>query len=194
MRVSKLFLAISIVGFSIATSARADGRDQWNARLGALGLLIGAFDVKLDYAANNQWTVGPELFSWKFKMSAESGTTQADADLSAFGLGVRANWFKNGTYQDGLYLGPSFNYFSFNATATDSLGASAEGSANGWVAACVVGYGWFWQNFNMMLGGGLSIPFSGGDVSVTDSTGQTTKYKTSKNGSLAVEYSLGWTF
>lgn len=58
--------------------------------------------------------------------------------------------------------------------------------------AVLVGYGWFWDSFNMMLGGGAAVPFGESKVEVTDPNGVKTE-KDVRSG-LAIEFSLGWTF
>jgi hypothetical protein len=172
--------------------AHADGSDQYNFRFSPVTLLIGLVGVDLDIKVSDQWTVGPELAYWHFSLS-ETGDFTQSVDITAFAVGARANWFLNGTYTDGLYIGPSLKYVSVKATTANDV-ESLSGTASVLQASVLVGYGWFWPSFNMMLGGGLALPLGNQDVTVTDSNGDKVSENISSTGSLALEYSLGWTF
>ena len=125
-------------------------------------------------------------------MDSNSSFT-SNYDISAYAFGARANWFKNGNYSDGLYVGPSLRYVNAQLSTTDVLGTTT-GSASAIFVGCLVGYGWFWNSFNMMLGGGFTQGLGDTKITITDSSGNKTDVSTAASGGLALEYTLGWTF
>ena len=191
MKLRLLVLSCSISLATAASVACADSADTMNFRFSPIGLIVGSVDVGLDFAVAPQWTVGPQVNYWHRHVGASSGFT-SDWDVKAYGVGARANWFKNGVYTDGLYVGPSLMYASVKVTNDDSFGTTT-GTASGLFAGGLVGYGWYWSSFNMMLGGGFTVGLGDTKVTVTSSNGTKTDVSTSIAG-LALEYSLGWTF
>lgn len=166
-----------------------DSADNANFRFAPLGLLIGLIDLNLDFKIAPNWTLGPELMYWHFNVTL----SDTEYDVSALVGGVRANWFKNGVYTDGLYVGPALLYTASKVKWTDGTD-NAEATNNAARLSTVVGYGWFWDSFNMMLGGGLSIPLGDGKIEARSSNGRREEINYSRSGSVAFEYSLGWTF
>lgn len=190
----KYFLSLLVSVFVLSTSSvHADTSDTMNVRVGALGLLLGAVNVGLDYKITDSWTIGPELMFWRLKIGSGSSQSSADFDVTAYGAGARANWFMNGAYTSGLYVGPSLKYIHFDYKGSDKNGKSTAASTDGPYAEGLVGYGWFWKHFNMMLGGGLSVGLGGTKATVTHSDGSKEDVN-SRKGGLAFEYTLGWTF
>lgn len=182
----KFFSAI-VVSLLISVSALAEGdkgKGTTNVRFSPIGLLIGLINVEVDFKVNENWTMGPTLAFWNFSVG-ETGSNLFGTDVSFFSLGGRANWYKNGIHTDGLYVGPSLSY---NTVKLKSGSDSA--SASGLVASGLVGYGWFWESFNMHLGGGLSLPLGSLKAEVNG------EEYAARGGSagLAIEYTLGWTF
>ena len=165
----------------------------YNARISPIGVAIGALIIGLDYKLNNNWTVGPEFQYINYKLKLTGTNYSNDITMTSYGLGVRGNWFVDGVYKDGWYVAP-FGYFgSAKASGTGSDGVAIEGTASALIGGAMGGYGWFWDQFNMMLAGGLSMPLGDGKVEVKDSLGN--KVEGSVNGSgLALEFSLGWVF
>jgi hypothetical protein len=114
--------------------------------------------------------------------------------VTAYALGARANWMSNGAFEDGFYIGPSLNYINVKVSNTDSLG-TVSGSVSGLEAQVLFGYGWFWTNFNILLGGGVSTLLGASKVTVTDESGNQTQVgDLSHLTGLALEFSLGWAF
>jgi len=162
--------------------------NTFNARFSPLGLIIGSFNLTLDIAVGEDWTVGPQLSYTDFSV----GNEDARFENEGYSAGVRANWFKNGVYTDGLYLGPSITYSKVEATYTDTDGRALTGSAKGPAVSLLAGYGWFWDSFNIMLGLGATANLGDKFVKIRDRFGDE---KTSKaSTALAGEFSLGWTF
>ena len=173
-----------------AQSAMNSTGSKYNFRFSPLGLVFGLASASLDIAVNQDWTVGPELSYAKFKVNA-SGTNQTSFDVNLASAGVRANWFKNGVYTDGLYVGPFVRYAK---TSIDASGSTTiTGEAAGVAVGSLVGYGWFWNSFNMMLGGGAAVASGSSNMVVIDSNGNRTEIPNRGVG-LAGEFSLGWTF
>lgn len=187
----RLILTLCLLLNPLAHSEGASSNTM-NLRFSPLGLVVGAIGIQLDFKIHSEWTLGPALSYWHVKLDSDPALFTSQYDVTASTFGARANWFKNGVYTDGLYVGPALEYASVKVKTNDSISTvSATGTAL--MLSGLVGYGWFWESFNMMLGGGLGVALGGADVEVTDSSGSKTKVKSPASG-LALEYSLGWTF
>jgi hypothetical protein len=196
-KMKKLILALILVSSMASTShagfdGAKDSSNTMNFRFGALGLLVGVLSVDLDFKMDQEWTLGPSLELVNMKVDRSAGYND-DFKVKGSNVGLRANWFKNGVFTDGLYVGPSLNYTSIKVTTTDASNQEISASGSVLIARCLVGYGWFWESFNMMLGGGLAVGLGDAKVEVKDSTGTNTKDVSIGSG-LALEYTLGWTF
>lgn len=168
--------------------SKFSGSNGYNFRISPLSLLVGGIAANFDMAINSEWTVGPTVsyLNWKI---GKGSTLSEDISLSAYSIGARANWYKNGVHSDGMYLAPALVYSAATATA-----GTSKGEASGLFLSGVIGYGWFWDSFNMLLGGGFSTGLGNSKVQVKDSaTGQTTETSL-QNGGLALEWTTGWTF
>ncbi len=207
--------AIAILGFSFSASAKpgkkleaapvapvapvaskvayASDSAQYNFRFSPIGLILGSINIDFDIAIAPDWTVGPTINYWRYSSASDKATFSEDYKTTAYGFGARANWFKNGNFTDGLYVGPSLAYANVKVSTTDTVGTTWTGSASVMLASCLVGYGWYWDSFNMMLGGGASLGLGDTKVKIESSSGSSTEVSTSIAG-LALEYSLGWTF
>ncbi len=178
----------SIVTIVLLTFPKTVLAEDMNFRFSPIGLLVGAVNVNLDISMGKSWTLGPQLSYWGFSANTTVGTTTSSTSVSSYGLGLRGNWHANGNFNDGLYFGPSVSYSSAKASASGS-----SGNYNGRIASALVGYGWFWNSFNILLGGVLNIPLGGSKITLTDNAGSTSEVSVQAS-SLALEFSLGWTF
>lgn len=163
-----------------------------NIRFNPLLLLLG-LNGEADFAVDPDWTIGPSLTYYHLKTPSNSSLYMSDFELNGYDVGVRANWFRDGVFQSGMYVGPSVHYANITVTGTDSSGVTRTGTASPILATAVVGYAWFWNTFNMMLGGGGTVPLGNSKVTITDSTGKNTDYPINLAG-LALEFTLGWKF
>lgn len=184
-----LFFILIFILFS--ASAHASSDDKYDFRFSPLGLVFGALEADLDIAIASNWTLGPQFGVLHYKLGADAGFT-TDYDVKAYMFGLRGNWFRNGNFTDGLYVGPSLKWAGWKVQTSDSTGPITK-SANVTVVSCLVGYGWFWDSFNIMLGGGLTLGLGDSKVDVTNSSGTTSSVTTNLSG-LAAEFALGWTF
>lgn len=184
------FLMSLVFVLSFAQNSNASSEDNFNFRFNPVFLLVGMVDLNLDYKIHPNWTLGPEVSYWNYKDTHTEG--YYDMRLIRYSVGARANWFKSGVYNSSFYIAPALNYVHAKAKTLDTS-TPAEGTAEGLVATAIFGYSWFWDSFNMMLGGGLNVTVGDGKVKVTDSSGRTTESRLDGYG-LAFEYSLGWTF
>lgn len=182
---STLFL-LALVQFSSPANAAGE---SFNLRLSPLSLLIGGISMNFDVAVGSNWTVGPEFSYLNFSMSSTAATTTDNFSIKAFGFGGRANWFKNGVFTDGLYFGPAVAFSSAEVRR-----GTSSASASLLVATALVGYGWFWESFNMMLGGGIGLPLGEATVKVGSGASQEEVSVRGRLGSLAAEWTVGWTF
>lgn len=182
-------LVIAALTFSLSAFAKSD--DQYDFRFNPLGILVGAIEADFNIAVDSNWTLGPQLGLLHHKYPS-SGSYTTPYDTKAFAAGIRANYFRNGNFTDGLYVGPSLKWAGVKIETNDNNGP-VTGSAALTIASCVVGYGWFWDSFNIMLGGGLQLGVGASHVEITNSSGQK-DWIPHHVSSLTGEFSLGWTF
>lgn len=175
--------------FAESTSNNAD---NFNVRFGPISLLVGVVNMGLDIAVNDSWTVGPEFSYMHRTLSSTAGFT-TDYDVKAYAIGGRAIWYANGVFTDGLYITPKLDWAKAKVSSTDTLG-TVEGEASAFVASGLIGYAWFWDSFNIHLGGGLSLPMGEYKVKIKDSSGSEESVTVSRTGNLALEFDLGWSF
>lgn len=193
-KISRILLAFALPFLMIANQAQAGEGDNYNFRFRPVLAIIGFLDAGFDFKIADQWSIGPDAFYWHLNLDSNDDVFD-DYEITAFGLGVRANWFKNGAFTNGLYVGPLVRYYDVKVETTDALtNITYEGTANGFTVGSLVGYGWFWDSFNMMLGGGLSVNLDNDKIKVTNSAGETKEYDSRPLAGLLFEYSLGWSF
>jgi hypothetical protein len=174
-----------------ASAASSDA--NVNLRLSALGLLVGMLNVDVDFKISNEWTVGPSISFWNY----DYDTTLYSGDklrVETAVLGVRGTWSKNGAFRTGLYVSPMLKIVAARASGTSkATGASVSGSARGPILVGVVGYQWWFDNFNVNIGGGLAVGASSAKVEVSDGTTSSTA-ETSRTAGLALDGMIGYTF
>ena len=176
----------------LVSALQSQAADTFNFRFSPILLLVGAAAVNLDIAVTDSITVGPQLFLWNLNLKQTSGASQYDYKIKATGFGARLNWFSNKVYNDGMYLGASV---STSSVTIDEKTTSTTGEGSSTSIAGLVGYGWFWNSFNQMLGAGFSSSTGDTKIKIKDSNGVTTDEVTSPSAAnFALEYSLGWTF
>jgi hypothetical protein len=199
------FIALGLLATSAATTAQAAAKSassgdsspggtsdfqSYNLRIAPLSLVLGSIVGAVDFRIGSQWSIGPQ-FTYAHASLADSGSL-TNTSYSAIEAGARANWFANGVFRDGLYVGPSVSYLNVQVNAQDTYG-SLTGTGTGFLATCVVGYGWFWDNVNIMLGGGYQASLGGATIAVTDSRGYSYSETVPLSG-LAIDFTLGYAF
>lgn len=192
-----IFILMHFVFTSNAFSENVElsSSSRYNIRFEPLRLVVNNFSINvLDIKVGNNWTVGPELGYLKYSVSS-AGNSSSKIYIDTSFIGIRTNWFKNGVYADGLYVAPFAPFARFAKTdITVPSGSTIEGKASSSVVGCLVGYGWFWNSFNMMLGISPVIASNWSPVVVTDQTGFNTNHLSDRFADAAGEYTLGWTF
>lgn len=186
-----LLATVLIFGSLIMPNAHAAEGDTMNFRFSPLSLLLTTFDAHVDFALSPEWTLGPQVIFGSYTLS--SSGSFSEYKVSNAGLGLRANWMMNGVFTDGLYVSPGLIFQRIKVTAKDSVG-DVTASASVPQASGIVGYAWFWDSFNIQLGGGLAFPLGSPDIKVKDSTGYEQTVKLNRLAGLALEFTLGWTY
>lgn len=166
---------------------------QYNIRAQAIHLLIGAASLSFDYKIHPEWTIGPTATYWRYSMSSDSNYFIEKYDVTYFALGVKANWFPQGVFNDGLYIAPNLSYVSAKVQTKDTAGDPVTGTGSVTMLGGLVGYAWFWENFNMMLGGGAKLGLGNTKVEVKSASG-TEVSVTSPVAGFDFEFTVGWTF
>lgn len=179
-------LRIAILSFVLLfASAPAFAKDM-NFRFGPIGLLAGFINGELDFAVGSNWSVGPIV--------GFISRSSDNVDIDAGQIGLRADYYFNGTFTDGWYITPQVSIAGFDVTENDTLYGKLEDKVGGVIVSGMVGYNWFWDTFNMGVGGGLST-YTVDNLELKDSTGTVRdKYDRFSNLQLALEFNLGWTF
>lgn len=155
-------------------------------------IVLGAVNGNLDVRLNENLTVGLQGAYLQAKLNS-TGIFNSDLNITAYGIGARANWFFSGAFQDGFYLGPSLEYLSVSIKTSTAAGP-ASGTASGQLASCLIGYGWFWPGgLNIMLGGGYAGVLGASGITIKDSVGNQQTITANLSG-LTYELSLGYAF
>lgn len=177
---AKFFIALFLViGFSPVSKADV------NVRVDPLSALIGLFSVDVDIPISQAWTLGPTA---RFM-----DRTDGDFDVSAYGFGVRANyWFEDAVFTQGWYFGPSVQYVSVSVEDNEST-TNLKGDATGVALIGIFGYQWMWESFNINLGIGPAY-YSISKITAKDNQGNSDEYKGYNGAGLSLEFSLGWKF
>ncbi len=190
---------VAMVGMRVARRAKTtekssyhpSGSNTFDFRINPVGIVAGGIDANLDVRIAEDWTVGVQGIYLHLNLSP-SGIYTSDYNMTAYGFGVRANWFSNGALNDGFYFGPSLEYLNLSLKTTDASG-SASGIASGLMASGLIGYGWFWQHFNILLGGGYGAVLGASGITIQDAAGSKQTITANLSG-LTYELSIGWAF
>lgn len=174
-----------------SSGAQASENDTLNIRFDPLGVVIGALGLSVDMNIGDYWSIGPELEYLHFKLNS-SDQYNSKFDVKLTSIGIRFNWFLNGTFNSGFYVGPSLKYVSDSLNTADNNG-SASGRGSDFIFAGLVGYGWFWQTFNLMMGAGGRLALGDNQVTIRDSSGRETRESPSLSG-VALEFTTGFKF
>lgn len=172
--------------------AEGDTADNFNFRFGPIVALIGVLDIGLDIVVHPNWTIGPEFTYLKWSLTSSS-SFDSNYEITGLAIGGRANFYPDGVFSDGLYISPILRYVNVKVVTSDTSG-EVTGEASPLIATGLVGYAWFWDSFNMHLGGGLSLPMGDSKVKVRNTAGNDDEVEFRRTGALALEFNLGWTF
>jgi len=190
---TNVFVAVAMM-LSLSGNAFAQeggSSKDWNIRLGVFTTIIGGISLDLDYKVSPEWTVG--VTGGIFDTDIDSDKYEDDINVKGSNFGVRANWFYNGVYTDGFYIGPALTYITRDVEVKDDFGDKITASGSTMALSSLFGYGWFWENFNMMLGGGLVLPLGDKEATLKDSgTGE--EEEVDLTGGFLGEFTVGWTF
>ena len=186
-------LFIFLVSCVFTFSSYAASENNTNFRFNPLVVLLGGVTATMDFKIHPQWTVGPEASLTSFKLTSSTGPSN-DTAVQTYSLTGRGNWFRQGVFTTGMYVGPFVTYASAKARLNDGNRDPVEKKAHGVFTGAIIGYGWFWKTFNVMLGGGLTLPLGTSKVDVENSTGARTDAYINGSGIAILEFSLGWTF
>lgn len=188
----KCLFFVSFLFFNSINLTHAVTEATGNFRFNPMVVLMGGLTLATDFKIADQWTVGPELSATSFKLTSTSGPSE-DTAIQTYSVGVRSNWFRNGVFHDGFYVGPFVTFASAKARLEDTNGSVSKNKSS-FFGGAVGGYAWFWKSFNAMVGGGLTLPFGTAKVEVENSRGARTDAYINGSGVAILEISLGWTF
>jgi len=151
-----------------------------------ISLLVGVASADILVRTSETWAIGPTLGSGSFSVGSWSFRV-----IDVGGVGV---WAPHGIFRDGLYLSPRIEYIAVTGGYTDSVFGNGNASVSLVGVKGLIGYGWFWDSFNIQLGGGLATTLGATTFNLTTNTGnqQTTTYPNAT--SVLIDFSLGWLF
>jgi hypothetical protein len=152
---------------------------SFNFTFSPIAMLFGMINGDLQYALNDKWSIGGRAIFWNL--------TIGDYAFNVTALGAGAVWYSEGTFQQGFYAGPGVAMVSSSVkSGTQSVTVSgATLTASG-------GYGWYWNSFNLQLGGAIGIPLGSGTVKVKDNNG--IEENVNVPVSTGLDFRIGWTF
>jgi|GEM_PF-7048074 len=157
----------------------------------ALPIRLG---MALDFKISRTWTLGPEADTGYAGQTNYGGITVQN---SLYSLGGRAHWFRQGVYNSGLFISTGARVQSVNLSEGRPDGVRATKNRTGALIDGLVGYGWFWKSFNMMVGAGylyyLNSPELEYSYDIANGGSVTASRNNFENGAK-VDFSIGWTF
>lgn len=179
MKAMKFFMSAIIVSFAITSHAEV------NVRTSPLHLLVGIVTADVDFKISDKWSLGPT--------AAYSSADREGFETVVYAIGLKGNYFFEGTFNQGWYLSPGIQYVSAKVTDDSSFG-EIEGNASGLGVALFGGYFWMWNNFNIQLGAG-PVLYTLGEISVESDDGSVKEEYAGYDGvDLGIEFTLGWKF
>lgn len=184
-------LLLTIAAVALTQIAHAGSEDKTNVYFNPVGLALGTLNLGADFAIAPNWTVG--AFAGYVNLNLDkSGSLTEEVKIKGYTAGARGNWFMNGTFTDGLYVSPIAMYLNVKGETANNQG-NLDADGNGTYIGGMVGYGWFWDSFNMMLGAGALTPLGDSKIKFQDQTGGPAEEKTIYS-TVSAELNLGWTF
>ncbi len=182
-------------GGNAKTKSSYGSEKKFNFSFEPIVLLVGLVNVNLDMKLNDSWTFGPTFSYWRVSVASGDPVYTDKLSLSVFALGARGSWYANGVFQDGWYVSPVLQYVNAKVS-TISAGQDLSASVSLVELMGLVGYNWFWDSFNMRLGGGINLATGPSKVHVQSSNStysNDVSYNPSSVG-LAFDFMIGWTF
>ncbi len=168
---------------------------KYNINFEPVLALVGYVDLSMDFKISENWTLGPEISYWHTSVGSGDPTYTDNISLTAFAFGARGNWCPTGVFQDGWYLSPILEYMNVRATTT-SNGQALSALVSEIAITGLGGYQWFWNSFNMRLGGGLTLATGPSKIHVQTSNSTYSNDVDYNPNSLgfAVDFMIGWSF
>ena len=185
----KIILAVLLMASMRAPAAE---NDNYNFRWSPLTLLFRSTAFDLDRKVSEHCDFGASMFYSDQPISAKQAGTNNDVSSTVLGFGLSSRWYKNGAFKSGIYAGPSLNYSSIRDTMADSQGITRTGSGDLFRASAALGYGWFWDTWNIMLQASTSMPVGKNYVVIKDSNGSESRI--TDGFAFGANFTVGWTF
>lgn len=158
---------------------------QHNFSFQPIPMLIGILNAEYAYKIADHWTLGG---SFAF------GTLEVlDVEVEASSFSVKGRYyFQPALTMDSWYLVGSVGHSSVEAEIVDA-GVTYTGEASGGFIGVGGGYHWFWETFNLYLGGFISAG-EANKIELEDSLGNEYDDEPSNPAAVGIEFGLGWTF
>lgn len=181
----KFLTLLSTLIFSpVLAHAQSGNAFTWNVRTAPLTLVVGT-NLRVDYKVSDEISVGASGLYVDRRIKAV-GILESSAS-------VIIQYSFSGALTTGWFLESGIGYGDIKATAASASGQEESRQLHNISARVVGGYVWFWQSWNISVGGGLAHN-SAGDQDVEDSSGKSmTKIPLRKN-LFVPEFSVGWAF
>jgi hypothetical protein len=149
-------------------------------------LIVGLPNFELNFETGPNWSFGPLVRGIYFRFD--------DRRIGESEIGLRGDYYFNGTFKDGWFLSPQLTVGSAKITDKSEVYGDLEGKGKTLNTSFFGGYGWYWTSFNMDVAGGLTH-YSMGEVDLKDSRGTTQTTEDLFNGVRAyIEFNVGWVF
>jgi hypothetical protein len=175
-------------GASGGGGASNQGRSM-NIRIAPFSL----FNIAFEFKVSDGWSIGPTLLYWRNTYSSTLftndeiiGTTKA--------FGARATWAKNGTFETGLYLAPTFQYAMIEVSGVSrSSGSTIKATSDLPILAGIIGYQFCGEGWNVAVGAGLAASAGSSKMEVKDGT-TTQTIENSRIAGFTGELLIGYAF
>ena len=185
---------------SFATTAQAQDDDggstdhRFNVRIAPLGALLGWYNIDAEMAVTDQFAIGPTVTILNLDPEVDSNTDKVKLDVSQQKFGVRGTYYPRGVFQTGWYVTPMVQYYKVDVKGTSTTtGTRATADNSGVVFTGLVGYHWFWDNFNLNLGAGYDFTTTG-KTKVKFSDGRPDEEINTGGAGLSLDFMIGIAF
>ncbi len=148
-------------------------------RTNPIGLLVGAINAEISYGFKNI-AVGMGGHSWDASLG--------DLDFKSSQLHARVDYWFNGSFNQGWYLGVLLGTLDIEV----SNGLSS-GELDTTFTSLAGGYRWAWTSFFMDLGLQLTR-VAASEIETVDSSGNNRDTESLPNANTGIDFNIGWAF
>lgn len=188
---SAVFVFLTFVGPILAAEEQVSEENavkstaDWNLALDPFGFILGGVGLGLEYRLSDQVLLGPFFMS----VNAKFG----ENELSFQQFGVKSRYYFKPLFNSSWYLGGQLGSFNLKVTET-SFTTKSSGEFSSTLLGASFGYHWFWDSFNLRLGGLLGVFTGKSKVKLTSENSATEEDYDAGSFGAGIEFMIGFFF